>query len=342
MSMQSPLARATMPYIASAPHTDDEAGQLSDDAPIAFDVGVIEHAFEYSHDCIALVDMQGMIVYMNLPGSYLMGLDGCPPQRRVSWSELWSSDNHGLAEYCIDEVRSGHPCRFIACRRSANGLRRWWDIAANPILDTRGAPSQMFCVCRDVTGLKQSERSLQQQVATKQVLLLQAVASIHRHLEPGRSHEQWELGSRMTEVVRETVVALAAENRIAVTTSCPQGLTMPIDRAVALLLVTTELLTNCLRHAYPHHATGSVHITVTGTKRQLQLQVDDDGQGLPVDFDAGSAGIGVRMIQALIAQLGGDFEIEPQPKGAHFRIRLPRDAPTEVRRGLDWDRHRAM
>jgi PAS domain S-box-containing protein len=322
--------------------------------------------------------MQGMIVYMNLPGSYLMGLDGRPPQQRVSWSELWSPDNHDLAEYSIDEARCGHQCRFMACRPTASGLPRWWDIAANPIFDAHGAPSQMFCVCRDVTELKQAERSLQQQIASKELLLveashrvknhlsviagelalqarhsgnetvraslqqaqsrIQAVACIHRRLQQGRGNERLELCSSMAEIAREAIAALGVEDHIAITISCPQGLTLSTDRGVALLLMTTELITNSLKHAYPGGDTGSVRVTVSSTQRQLLLQVDDDGRGLPVDFNPrGSTGLGMRIVQGLIAQLSGELQIEAQLPGAHFRVRLPRDAPRELARSLPTD-----
>jgi PAS domain S-box-containing protein len=382
MSMQAPLARTPLSLIrcdssCDSP-TDEEAGHLMADIPLSPDASVIEHAFENSHDCIAVVDMQGMIVYMNLPGSYLMGLDGRPPRQRVSWSELWSPENHDLAEYSIDEARSGHQCRFMACRPTASGLPRWWDIAANPIFDARGVPSQMFCVCRDVTELKQAERSLQQQIACKELLMveashrvknhlagiagalalqarysgnetvraslqqaqsrIQAVACIHRRLQHGRGNERIELGPSMAEIAREAIAALGVEDHIAVTISCPQGLTMATDRGVALLLMTTELITNSLKHAYPNGDKGSVRITVSGSQRQLVLQVDDDGRGLPGDFDPrGGSGLGMRIVQGLIAQLSGELQIEARSPGAHFRVRLPKDAPRELARHLPTD-----
>ncbi|GFE82679.1 hypothetical protein GCM10011487_46790 [Steroidobacter agaridevorans] len=375
--MQSPLARTPLSLISRepnrAPPADEEAGHLMADIPLSPDSSVIEHAFENSHDCIAVVDLQGMVVYMNLPGSYLMGLDGRPPQQRVSWSELWSPDNHDLAEFSIDEARSGHQCRFTACRPTASGLPRWWDIAANPIFDAHGVPSQMFCVCRDVTELKQAERSLQQEIACKELLLveashrvknhlagiagalalqarysgdetvraslqqaqsrIQAVACIHRSLQQGRDIDRLELCPSLAEIAREAIAALGAEDHIAVTISCPQGLTMATDRAVALLLMTTELITNSLKHAYPNSNKGSVRISISGAQRQLLLQVDDDGRGLPNDFDPRSGtGLGMRIVQGLVAQLGGELQIEAQSLGAHFRVRLPRDAPKNASR----------
>jgi len=342
------------------------------------DVGVLEQAFETCHDCIALVDLQGRVIYMNLPGSCLMGLDGRPPQQPVSWLELWSPDHRDLADYSIDEARCGHPCRFLASRRMANGLPRWWDIAANPGFDAHGVPSQMFCVCRDVTALKQTECSLQQQVAAKELLLaeashriknhltviaaalalqarcshndavraslqqaqsrIQAVACIHHRLQQSTSNDPLELAGPLAEIARQAIAALGVEGHIAVTISCPQRLVMATDRAVALLLMITELVTNALKHGYPDGRGGCVRITLDGSKRELMLQVDDDGRGLPRDFDLhGGSGLGMRIVEGLVAQLHGELQIEPRAPGAHFRVHLPTDEAWAGTRDAVWD-----
>lgn len=364
MSMQPPFAPATIDWPAFAPQEHEEASPTMIDVPVSPDATLLEDAFENSHDCIALVDLQGRVVYMNLPGSYLMGLEGRPPQQQVSWSELWSPESHDLAEYSIDETKSGHQCRFMACRRTAHGMPRWWDIAVNPIFDACGVPTQMFCVCRDITELKQAERTLKNEIACKQMLLgeashrvknhltsiagvlslqarasgndavrsslqqaqsrIQAVACIHRRLQQGVDSERLDLGACMTDLAHEAVAALGSEDHIAVEIVCPQGLTMATDRAVAVLLMTTELITNSVRHGYPDHAAGSVRVSVNVRQRQLLLHVDDDGQGLPHDFDpCGTGGIGMRIIRGLVAQLKGELQIESQLRGAHFRVRLP-------------------
>lgn len=368
MTMQSqPVGSGFSPPVLSTCYAPaDEDGHLMTDPLLSPDAAVLEQAFENSHDCIALVELQGRVLYMNLPGSCLMGLDGRPPQQPVSWPELWSPEHRDLADYSIDEARCGHQCRFLACRRMANGLPRWWDVATNPVFDAHGVPARMFCVCRDVTAYKQAECSLQQQVAAKVLLLaeashriknhltviaaalalqarcsdneavraslqqaqsrIQAVASIHHRLQQSADNQPLELSGSLAEIARQAIAALGVEDHIAVTISCPQRLAMATDRAVALLLMITELVTNALKHAYPDGRRGSVQITVNGTKRQLMLQVDDDGRGLPRDFDlhAGS-GLGMRIVEGLVAQLHGELQIEPRAPGAHFRVHLPTD-----------------
>jgi PAS domain S-box-containing protein len=372
MAMQLPLIGS---MFASSRHTiaDDEAGPvLAEPEPVpALDANLLEQAFENSHDCIALVDMQGRVVYMNLPGSCLMGLDSRPPQEPVSWPQLWSPEQRDLAEYSLEEVRCGHQCRFIACRQMASGVPRWWDVAVSPVFDPAGVPSQMFCVCRDVTLLKQAECSLQQQVAAKELLLaeashrvknhlasiagalalqarhsgnetvrsllrqaqsrIQAVACIHGHLQGSRDGSSLDIGASLAEIAREIIAVLGVEDHIGVTISCPQRLVVATDRAVAVLLILTELLTNAFKHAYPGRTRGSVRVSVRDTPHWLVLQVDDDGRGLPRDFEPGrGSGLGMRIVQGLIAQLHGELQIDDGSPGAHFQVRLPWDAARET------------
>jgi PAS domain S-box-containing protein len=372
MAMQAPLIGS---MFTSSSHTivEDEAGQLLiEPEPVpALDANLLEQAFENSHDCIALVDMQGRVIYMNLPGSCLLGLDSRPPQQPVSWPELWSPEQRDLAEYSLEEVRCGHQCRFMACREMSSGVPRWWDVAVNPVFDSAGVPAQMFCVCRDVTLLKQAECSLQHQVAAKELLLaeashrvknhlasiagalalqarhsgnetvrnllrqaqsrIQAVACIHRHLQGSRDGNSLEIAASLAEIARETIAVLGVEDHIGVTISCPQRLVVATDRAVAVLLILTELLTNAFKHAYPGRTRGSVRVTVRDTPHRLVLQIDDDGRGLPRDFEPGSAnGLGMRIVQGLVAQLHGELQIDAGSPGTHFQVRLPWDATRET------------
>jgi signal transduction histidine kinase len=45
----------------------------------------------------------------------------------------------------------------------------------------------------------------------------------------------------------------------------------------------------------------------------------------------------MRIVQGLIAQLSGELQIEARSPGAHFRVRLPKDAPRELARHLPTD-----
>lgn len=320
---------------------------------------LLEEAIENSLDCIAVVDMQGAIEYMNLPGACLLGLDGEPCSERLSWSELWSQDCADLAEYSIESARSGRACRFTAHRPSTQGSEKWWDVAVTPVLDHDGNPIRMFCIARDITDLKKSaleskhtllteanHRIKNGLIAVASLLSMQArraqdenvraslqqarsriiaVAEVHRHLYEAEGNESVDVGDCISAVARESVATLSGEKAIRLRLTCPHGTTLNADRGTTLALVATELVTNCMKHAFPG-GDGVVHVSLLASRTHVALHVDDDGRGLPESFDIHKdAGVGMNVVLRLVHQLHGELEIERRAPGAHFRVIVPRD-----------------
>jgi two-component sensor histidine kinase len=96
-----------------------------------------------------------------------------------------------------------------------------------------------------------------------------------------------------------------------------------IDDAIALGLITNELVTNSLQHAFSDR-TGTIRVSVKPTEEAdwMRLTVADDGSG---PADAAAPGFGTRMISLLSAQLGGEIVGASGAEGSTFeaRLRLP-------------------
>jgi PAS domain S-box-containing protein len=322
------------------------------------DVTLLEEAIENSLDCIAVVDMRGTVLYMNLPGACLLGLEAPLSSQGISWPELWSGECADMAEYSIESARSGRPCRFTARRHSIQGSEKWWDIAVTPVLDQYGNPVQMLCIARDVTELKKSVLESKQTLLTEvnhriknsltavagllsmqarrardenvRVSLHQArsrvmaVAEVHRHLYDANRSETVDIGDCIAAVVRESVAMLRGERNVRLQLACPHGTAVHADRATTLALVATELVTNSMKHAFPS-SDGILHVGLYTSSAHLFLHVDDDGRGLPESFDAvKDAGVGMKVVLRLVHQLHGELKIERLARGAHFRVFVPR------------------
>jgi two-component sensor histidine kinase len=98
-----------------------------------------------------------------------------------------------------------------------------------------------------------------------------------------------------------------------------------IDRAVRLALLTTELVTNAVRHAFKAQAPGRIAIELRLADLQnLVLSVRDDGQGLNSTAKRdGEAGLGLKLVAALVNQLGAGIEIVNHQPGTEFIITAP-------------------
>lgn len=124
------------------------------------DCGVLEDAVESCHDCIALVDLNGKVAYVNFAGICHLGFEGCFNSHTTAWTQLWSCDCTDLIDYSLESARSGRGCRIYVYRPGARCVPQWWDMAVSPVFDRNGTLTQIFCVCREITdALRTGPRS---------------------------------------------------------------------------------------------------------------------------------------------------------------------------------------
>lgn len=98
---------------------------------------------------------------------------------------------------------------------------------------------------------------------------------------------------------------------------------MDVDICIPLSLVTSELITNALRHAFEGRPGGLLTIDVRRRSSALQISVADDGVG----FEAVGAlreGLGSNVIRMLSRQIGADVTIRSVPNaGTTIQIVVP-------------------
>lgn len=91
--------------------------------------------------------------------------------------------------------------------------------------------------------------------------------------------------------------------------------------AIPIGLITSELVFNSLKYAFPDGRSGSICVLLRGlSDRQAELEVRDDGVGRdPAKVD----GLGSRIIGTFAAQIAGHIEIQTAPgQGVSTRIRF--------------------
>ncbi len=93
------------------------------------------------------------------------------------------------------------------------------------------------------------------------------------------------------------------------------------DTCVACGLLLNELLTNSLKHAFPHGESGVILIRVDQVEDgSYLLELQDDGVGMSRDH-SGRETLGLRLVRALTEQLGGTLTVE-SGEGTLWRIRF--------------------
>jgi PAS domain S-box-containing protein len=112
-----------------------------------------------------------------------------------------------------------------------------------------------------------------------------------------------------------------------------------VDMAIPCGLIINELVSNCLKHAFPGSQRGEIHIELrSGGDHQFTLTVSDNGVGFPKEVDfRKTESLGLQLVNTLTEQLGGSVKLEQQG-GTAFTITFTEWG--RIRRGdKTWQKH---
>lgn len=146
---------------------------------------------------------------------------------------------------------------------------------------------------------------------------LAAVALVHRRLYRGDQIETVDAARYLEELVADTVSALGRDWAGHIKLELRPTL-MPIDRALSLGLVLTELIININKYAYGGKP-GPVSVRLEEERANVVLTVADKGSGKATPRQ----GFGSRMMQALVGQLGGDIAFSDNKPGLKATLTAP-------------------
>lgn len=105
-----------------------------------------------------------------------------------------------------------------------------------------------------------------------------------------------------------------------------KDVSLGVDVAVPCGLIVNELISNCLKHAFPDGKKGEIRVGLQSVnKNEVELKVSDNGVGLPDDFDfRESKSLGMHLVNILAEdQLGGMIELN-RTGGTEFKIKFKR------------------
>jgi PAS domain S-box-containing protein len=148
------------------------------------------------------------------------------------------------------------------------------------------------------------------QALTESQSRIRSMALVHSLLYRAKDLAQLDFIEYLRTVVESLVTTYGAEPSAIETTVTGAQVQLDIDRAIACGLIVTELVSNALRHAFPHHRHGHIHVEVVTTADQVVLEVRDDGVGLPREAQRGAVpSFGLQIARTLTQQLDGTIEL---------------------------------
>lgn len=153
-----------------------------------------------------------------------------------------------------------------------------------------------------------------------------SVARVHASLQQSDDSRQVDLGQTLRQLCDDLTAGMGGTTR-RLDVQAEPGLMVFSQTAVALSLVATELVTNALKYAYAPDEPGQVEVSVRSrTAGGVELRICDGGRGLPADWSdrakvsGGRGGLGMRVIRAMLQQIGAEMQVGSTRPGACFTV----------------------
>ena len=115
-----------------------------------------------SSDCIKVLDMDGVLIFINTGGRLAMEMHPDASLQGSHWPDQWKEPGHTDARKALAAARQGSSTTFQGYADTAAGNRRYWDVRVTPMLDAQGQADRILVVSRDITYLKRIEEEREQ------------------------------------------------------------------------------------------------------------------------------------------------------------------------------------
>ncbi|HEY9909198.1 MAG TPA: PAS domain S-box protein, partial [Thermosynechococcaceae cyanobacterium] len=115
-----------------------------------------------SDDCIKVLDLSGVIVYMSPGGQAALNISNVRPFLGCSWVEFWQGADKQAALNAIDCAKAGKISTFQGYLPTQTGEPKWWDNKVSPIRGADGQVERLLCISRDITARRQAEAALRE------------------------------------------------------------------------------------------------------------------------------------------------------------------------------------
>jgi two-component system, sensor histidine kinase PdtaS len=146
---------------------------------------------------------------------------------------------------------------------------------------------------------------------------LHVMAEVYDHLTLKQDSRHVNMRYFLNDVVEKVLDSLAPAVPIAFQVVCDE-VYLPSQQALAVGIITNELVTNALKYAFPGDKPGQVAVTLS-TSDGIELSICDNGVGLRGEADPG--GLGSRIALLLTQQLDGQLTYKRLDTGLRVTLR---------------------
>lgn len=148
-----------------------------------------------------------------------------------------------------------------------------------------------------------------------------SVAAVQQHLHPAQVGQSIHMGHYLTELCASLAGSMINDDKCSIHVKAGDG-TATSTAAVSLGLITTELVINALKHAFPPGKSGCViNVTYQANEEDWRLLVADNGVGAPADaWPPATQGLGTSIVIALAEQLQARMDTKSDANGTSVSV----------------------
>ena len=95
------------------------------------------------------------------------------------------------------------------------------------------------------------------------------------------------------------------------------------DKAICLSIIVNELVTNALKHAFEGAENGTIHVRSAMEAGRVAIVVEDNGRGMAASGSNGGSGLGTRLVERFVRQLGGKHIVSSSADGTQHKVLIP-------------------
>jgi len=149
-----------------------------------------------------------------------------------------------------------------------------------------------------------------------------AIAQVHKRLYTGQAVDAVAMDDYLASLVSELEETWSTPQAPRAIRLSADAVRLDTDKAVALGIIVSELVSNACKYAYGPKEAGEVRVALSreGEGRFL-LEVQDDGVGLPVDGKVKGTGLGSKLISAMASTLKTSVKYDPGHRGVSATLR---------------------
>lgn len=147
-----------------------------------------------------------------------------------------------------------------------------------------------------------------------------SIATVQRNLDPTGDDSEVPVVAYLTNLCSSLAKSMIGGKKpIMLTVSGGDGVVIP-DEAIGLGLITTELVINALKHAFPS-GEGDVTVNYESKTPSWELTISDNGVGMAATAKADKEGLGTNLVESLANQLNAEIRRESSSRGTTVSIR---------------------